>query len=70
MLETLRNALLITLLVILVYVLYRRMLNAMGKNEIKERYIYFTEDSLKDENASRLVSKLNQSKSSNWLFLP
>jgi hypothetical protein len=54
MLETLRNALLITLLVILVYVLYKRMLNAMGKNEIKERYIYFTEDSLQDENASKI----------------
>ncbi len=54
MLETLRNALLITLLVILVYVLYKRMLNALGKNEIKERYIYFTEDSLKDAKASEI----------------
>lgn len=54
MLETLRNALVITLLVILVYVLYKRMLHAMGKNEIKERYIYFTEDSLKDEKGSEI----------------
>jgi hypothetical protein len=54
MLETLRNALLITLLVVLVYVLYRRMLAAMGKNEIKERYIYFTEDSLQGEFSNKI----------------
>ncbi|MDZ4750449.1 MAG: hypothetical protein SGI87_02455 [Flavobacteriales bacterium] len=54
MFETLRNALLITLLVVLVYVLYKRVLSALGKDEIKERYVYFTEDSLQDGGSTKI----------------
>lgn len=42
--ELLRNTLLVMLLLLLAWVLYRRMLILMGKSEIRKRYIFFSED--------------------------